>query len=931
MSTMSSKDRDVEVADADRSPREKPRRSKSERKDRKERKERDRDHDRERDKDYDRERRRHRTSRSSRSKLSEGGSDTISHSSSRRHRHRRDRDRDDHHHHNHRDRAASTSDLASSDMARTSTAATSILSERISMPYPVFSKAHSKEAIVSRDSLAIPRYPSPSPSPSPSPEPAEPGASGDAAVSEGPESPKSRGSVDRTDSPPSPPRTDLDGDKRPGEGTVKDVIPEEEPAQDEPLAEKAPEETPEAEAPNVGTPTEEIPAEDGLYRSKSRSSALSRSASRNEERSRVSRRSASSSQATYIKSSAIRSRDKLRPESRTSSSSRPSAKRTSSTRSAKRPEVEEAESSPSSAQDSSPKTPTQTPFPSVYPETKSGTPSVIDVQDIGSNLHSKTATPASTFTAPPPPPPPPGLDLQDVPRVDYLLQNGGLAYTAPKSFLSVLPRQNGTRPSNPPLAGADTLFAPFFNLLEQYNTVLSKQGSIAVATGHRSVARRLLDRLENVFSRDLPPNGCTCIMCDNSHEIHQGLNWGDVLEWVSGRIELPQWPPFDLAEIGTKAAETSADEPPRPASPVKLDPDIAEEFREHYLRQSKKVRSAVDRWLSNTGETPVPPPQEVDDETLSFAILTNLDAEDRPYFNAIMTGSKELRSSVRAPTPGHRPRTDFLIKTGLALQRLYRLPQVPRDAESATYLIKNSHTHDLLVALSNINNSEWEILISGRFDGFLWSGADDDTLHTPNPESRGPTPAGGYYHTRTMSPGPRASSVYSSRNTTPFSVYSRGTTPASFVSLSSSGGPSGRQPVSNDEEMEMAIIAEIERDIYKGMEQLEDAFEKLHHRAELVRTALRQRGAGLMQNLQNRRRIDILSGPSSGNSQKSGYERPPWAESDRDPGSDDDWACDDGDIMPDDSASNISSSRHRRPKRRTERRTPAPIDEEDEG
>ncbi|EEU47562.1 uncharacterized protein NECHADRAFT_35658 [Fusarium vanettenii 77-13-4] len=892
---MSSKDRDVEVADADRSPREKPRRSKSERKDRKERKDRDRDRDRERDKDYDRERRRHRTSRSSRSKLSEVGSDTISHTSSRRHRHRRDRDDDDHHRHHHRDRAASTSDLASSDMARTSTAATSILSERISRPYPSFSKAHSKEAIVSRDSLAIPRYPSPSPSPSPSPEPAEPG---DAA----PESPKSP----------------------------------EEPAEEEHPAEEAPEETPGAETPKVemprvDTPTEGIPAEeDGLHRSKSRSSTLSRSASRNEERSRVSRRSASSSQATYVKSSAIRSRDKLRPESRTSSSSRPSAKRTSSTRSVKRPEVEGAESSPSSAQDSSPKTPTQTPFPSVYPETKSGTPSVIDVQDI-SNLHSKTATPASTFAAPPPPPPPPGLDIQDVPRVDYLLQNGGLAYPAPKNFLSVLPRQNGTRPSNPPLTGTDTLFAPFFNLLEQYNTVLNKQGSIAVATGHRSVARRLLDRLENVFSRDLPPHGCTCIMCDNSHEIHQGLNWGDVLEWVSGRIELPQWPPFDLAEIGTKAAEVSADVPPRPASPVKLDPDIAEEFREHYLRQSKKVRSAVDRWLSNTGETPVPPPSEVDDETLSFAILTNLDPDDRPYFNAIMSGSKELRTSVRAPTPGHRPRTDFLIKTGLALQRLYRLPQVPRDAESATYLIKNSHTHDLLVALSNINNSEWEILISGRFDGFLWSGADDDTMHTPNPESRGPTPAGGYYHTRTMSPGPRASSVYSSRNTTPFSVYSRGTTPASFVSLSSSGAPSNRQAVSNDEEMEMAVIAEIERDIYKGMEQLEDAFEKLHHRAELVRTALRQRGAGLMQNLQNRRRIDILSGPSSGNSQTSGYERPPWAGSDRDPGSDEDWAFDEADIMPDDSASNISSSRHRRPKRRTERRTPAPIDEEDEG
>ena len=419
-------------------------------------------------------------------------------------------------------------------------------------------------------------------------------------------------------------------------------------------------------------------------------------------------------------------------------------------------------------------------------------------------------------------------------------------------------------------------------------------------------------------------------MCEKAHEIHRGLTWGDVLEWVSGRIELPQWPPFDLAEIGNKAAELSAEVPPRPASPVKLDPDIAEEFREHYLRQSKKVRSAVDRWLSSTGETPVPLPQEVDDETLAFAILTSLDPEDRPYFNAFLNGSRELKPATRAPTPIHRPRTDFLIKTGLSLQRLYRLTQAPRDVESAMYLIKNPHTHDLLVTLSNINNSEWEILVSGRFDGFLWSGADDDL--TPGVESRGTTPANSYFHTRTMSPGPRGPSGFGSRTTTPFSsVYSRGPTPASFVSLASSSMPGARAPVSNDEEMEMAAIAEIEREIYKGMEYLEDAFEKLHHKAELVRTALRQRGAGLMQNLQNRRRIDVLPNPSSGNSQNSGYERPPWAAgSDGDGPSEDEWAFDDMDITPDDSASNISSSRHRRPKRRTERRTPAPIDEEDE-
>ena len=443
---------------------------------------------------------------------------------------------------------------------------------------------------------------------------------------------------------------------------------------------------------------------------------------------------------------------------------------------------------------------------------------------------------------------------------------------------------------------------------------------MAVATGHRSVARRLLDRLENVFSRDLPSNGCTCVMCEKSHEIHRGLTWGDVLEWVSGRNHLPQWPPFDLAEIGVKAAEVSAETPQRPASPVKMDPDIAEEFREHYLRQSKKVRSAVDKWLHNTGETPAPPPQDVDDETLNFAILTNLDAEDRPYFNALLSGAREVRPATRAPTPMYRSRSDFIVKAGLSLQRLYRLPSAPRDAESASYLVRNPQTHDLLITISNINNSEWEILTSGRFDGFLWSGADADEM-SPGFESRGATPA--------FSPGSRVPSAMGTRNTTPFSTYSRGPTPASFVSVASSAVPGSKAPVSNDEEMEMAAIADIEREIYSGMECLEDAFEQLHHQAEIVRNALRERGAGLMQSFQSRRRIDVLSTPGPGNSQTP-FERGWATSSECEPGSDSEWGMDEIDIMPDDSASNISSSRHRRPKRRTERRTPAPIEENDE-
>ncbi|KXJ90555.1 hypothetical protein Micbo1qcDRAFT_164115 [Microdochium bolleyi] len=558
-----------------------------------------------------------------------------------------------------------------------------------------------------------------------------------------------------------------------------------------------------------------------------------------------------------------------------------------------------------------------------------------------------TATPMTDFgPPPPPPPPPPPLNIQEIPRVDYLLQHGGLSHPVSKNFLAAIPRQNGTRPSNPPLVGADTIFAPLYNMLDHYQTVLNKQGSVAVATGHKSVARRLLDRLEDVFSRDLPAEGCSCIMCEKYPEEHQGLGWGEVLERVGGRVELPSWPPFDMASMTANAIEDSAAMPPRPSSPIQLDPDIAEEFRDHYLRQSRKVKSAVDKWMNNCADAPAPAPSEVDDETLSFAILTSLSHEEKLYYLALMSGARELQPSVRAPTPSMRkPRTDFMVKSGLSLQRLYRLPQAPRDAETAVYLVRNPAHHDLLSTMTDISPQEWEILTSGRFDGFLWSGADADELLTPTAEnpSRGGTPANGFFSPPPsrgpMTPGRGARGPTpgfgGSRNTTPFSgMYSRGTTPASFVSLSSSVAPGqSRHAVSHDEEMEMAVLAEVEREIYQGMEALEDAFERLHHRAEIVRNALRTRNTGLLASQQYRRaggRIDVLP-QLSGDSYSSGYERPPWAMGeDNDMTSESDWGGDDFDLKPEDSASNIASNRHRRPKRRTERRTPAPIEEDEE-
>ncbi|KAI9764126.1 MAG: hypothetical protein M1840_008686 [Geoglossum simile] len=610
---------------------------------------------------------------------------------------------------------------------------------------------------------------------------------------------------------------------------------------------------------------------------------------------------------------------------------------------------------------------------------------------------------ASHMSPRPPPPPPPPMVPQNIPRVDYLLQGGGLPYTVSRTLLSnPLPSPTVQSPydqSSPRVVARlptelERIFGPYHKRLDDFSTILSKNGSLAVATGYRSVARRLLDRLEAVFARDISSESCSCVMCqqgsteeaDETEGVSKGVGWGDVLEWVSGRRELPTWPPFDFSNLfdpinrrsgveevaglmglgiidrtGSPARKRRSGGTHRPTSPVqRIDADLPEEYRAHYLRQFKKTKDAVDNWLSSCPETPSSPPQEIDDETLVFAILTHLDQADREVFNALISVPPQPDPPA---TPTKTSRPELLVTTGFALQRLYQLPIPPRDAESAIFLLKNPKLHGVLATLVAISPAEWEVLTSGRFDGFLWSGAEADhgysnrpsanpspapfsrgpsqrptpisraSIHTNGGQSRGPTPFSNGGPSRGPTPfgsaQPRGVAQFSptpSRVTTPFyaaaTAVSRGVTPAP--------GALGN-PVPLDEETEIAVLAEIEREIYVGMEALEDAFEALHRRAENVRKALRERGAGLTMASQARRYphfggwgelpagIEVMGGTAG---MSYGWE----SEAETDDGLDD---CQ-SELMPDDSASNISSSRHRRPKRRNERRTPAPVSEESE-
>ncbi|KAH0537072.1 hypothetical protein FGG08_006113 [Glutinoglossum americanum] len=664
------------------------------------------------------------------------------------------------------------------------------------------------------------------------------------------------------------------------------------------------------------------------------------------------------------------------------------------------PLVDTDESYPTTLDGSSPRTPTlgAPNFPPPDSQEAKASPSPVMV------FGERESQPLASHLSPqPPPPPPPPIVPQNIPRVDYLLQNGGLSTPVPRALLSTaLPsppfqpfEQHSPRTPAPPSAEIEKIFGPYHKRLDDFSTILSKNGSLAVATGYRSVARRLLDRLEAVFARDISSEFCSCAMCqeantegiDDAERLGKGVGWGDILEWVSGRRELPSWPPFDFTNLfdpinkrgsvedvaglmglgimgrsGSPLQKRRSSGAQPPSSPFqRLDVDLPEEHRSHYLRQFKKTKEAVNNWLSSCPETPSSPPQEIDDETLVFAILTHLDQADREVFTALISSPPQaLPQATGEPTSPKKLRPELLVTTGLALQRLYRLPSPPRDAESAVFLLRHTQLHGVLATLIVISPAEWEVLTSGRFDGFLWSGAEIDTNYSnktsanpsPAPISRGPS--------QRPTPISRTSASINggqSRGQTPFSngTQSRGTTPFSSTQSRAPFSPTPSRmttpfyaaataasrgitpapgalgnPVPLDEETEIAVLAEVEREIYVGMEALEDAFEALHRKAEYIRRALRERGAGLSMASQARRNphlgawgspmgVEVMAGtPGAG----YGWE----SEAETDDGLED---CQ-SELMPEDSASNISSSRHRRPKRRNERRTPAPVEEESE-
>ncbi|KAL1963478.1 hypothetical protein VTN77DRAFT_8059 [Rasamsonia byssochlamydoides] len=757
--------------------------------------------------------------------------------------------------------------------------AASFLESRASLPYPTFSKAHSKEAVWSREDDAGRKIDILTPDPTD-------------LADRGKGKMDGKGSTSRNEhrhtAPPSPPLTADQRSSRKG-STSGDKVSEEK---------KEKEKKKEKDAKTRRSSTDPSRSSSSLGHKKDDDSKISSSKTPRRSTSTI-RDSATPSRSASHKTSRSKLYDKVELPRRAASH------RTKSPMNSSIPAVAESRSESTNDSDATSIAPNQ-PKPPSRNQWRTSTPDDKGYRkqspiEVIVEREDESVIDGRGCGGPPPPPPPPLMPVSP-PKVDYLLQNGGLNYRIPKHLLGAGESPNMPQELVQPQTAVVRVFEPYHRLLDDYIQVMAKNGSLAVATGYRSVARRLLDRLEAVFARDISSETCGCLMCeqDANHEVASGVSWGEVLELVSGRQELPSWPPFQIT-ASVKDQMLSGEE----HIPMqKLDIDVPEEYREHYIRQSRKTKEAVDKWL--LGQTEQSPPEEVDDETLTFAMMTHLDPERRELFCALL-GITTSTPVPKAETPPSRTRPEFLSASSLAIQRLYRLAVPPRDSETAIYMLNNPNIHNVLATLAAISNDEWEILISGRFDGFLRSGAEDN-----------------FPPSMTASAPPRPGS----RSSTPFTTASYQTDGSYRPASQPYGGtppPAAfGAPIALDEETEIAALAEIERDIYLSMEALEDAFEALHCKAEAVRRALRERGAGLSLANQARRGLATnldarLGTPASVNGSlfESGMEE-------------DDGIDDAITLAPDDSASNISSNRRRRPKRRSERRTPAPVEEEEE-
>ncbi|EPS42251.1 hypothetical protein H072_3777 [Dactylellina haptotyla CBS 200.50] len=124
------------------------------------------------------------------------------------------------------------------------------------------------------------------------------------------------------------------------------------------------------------------------------------------------------------------------------------------------------------------------------------------------------------------------LDGEDTAEDDDTVHAPGSQSTRKKSQ-GILPALANSVVNVDPLSQQlPVLLSLIDNTVSAYETILETQGSFAVGIGgYQPVARRLLEKVGKIFSRELPSDAAT---------------WGETLEYISRRKEVPELPDVDF-------------------------------------------------------------------------------------------------------------------------------------------------------------------------------------------------------------------------------------------------------------------------------------------------------------------------------------------------------------------------------------------------
>ncbi|KAF8242987.1 hypothetical protein K440DRAFT_90192 [Wilcoxina mikolae CBS 423.85] len=348
---------------------------------------------------------------------------------------------------------------------------------------------------------------------------------------------------------------------------------------------------------------------------------------------------------------------------------------------------------------------------SKYPPLQGSSPPPAAPSEVGLQVRPSTASGSSN------------VSLKDVRKVgkhlgqtpiDYLIPNGSLPAAVSGYFhpthdpcnLEAPPSMRGDNPDANPVAG---IFGNLNFLLDSYLAILSSGGSIAVGTGYHSVARRLLERMETLFARNLGVDG---------------VGWAEVLEYLRGSRPKPFL--CVLPVRGILARKEEAETPVGGQDQACRTRELAESVVAGV--KVKPAMTKVEQWLEEveqvlkaTGPDDCcgPSADKAEDQCLA---KQNEDEEDRMVCE-IIEGILKNNTEENQIKNFRRFLEDkaLVTKMKLALTRLYHdhPPESITPPIVALYMLLHPELHPVLRALANVTEPELELINSGRFDAFL--------------------------------------------------------------------------------------------------------------------------------------------------------------------------------------------------------------------